>query len=126
MLYRNILLIDDDEDDHEIFLSALENVSDSVNCVTLSNAVIALKKLTSNELQADLIFLDLNMPLMNGQEFLAEIKSRQDLQEIPVIMLSTSASHSTAQQSKDLGAADFITKPDSYDELVRILKTIFV
>ncbi|KAA0992899.1 response regulator [Dyadobacter aurulentus] len=126
MLYRNILLIDDDEDDHEIFLSALENVSHPVNCVTLSNAVIALEKLTRNELKTDLIFLDLNMPLMNGQEFLAEIKSRPDLREIPVIVLSTSASQSTAQQSKDLGAADFITKPDSYDELVRILKTIFV
>jgi CheY-like chemotaxis protein len=126
MPYQNILLIDDDEDDQEIFLSALENVSNSVNCVTISNAVTALEKLSRRELETDLIFLDLNMPLMNGQEFLIELKNRQELRDIPVIILSTSSNVSTVQQSKQLGAADFIKKPDSFDELVHILKSVLI
>jgi CheY-like chemotaxis protein len=124
MLYQNILLIDDDEDDQEIFLSALDNAADSVNCVTLSNAVVAFDKLRKSELPTDIIFLDLNMPLMNGQEFLTEIKKQQDLKHIPVIILSTSSNVSTIQQTKKLGATDFITKPDSFDELVRILRNV--
>ncbi|CAG5068807.1 DNA-binding transcriptional regulator NtrC [Dyadobacter sp. CECT 9623] len=126
MPYQNILLIDDDEDDQEIFLSALENVSNSVNCVTISNAVTALEKLSRRELETDLIFLDLNMPLMNGQEFLIELKNRQELRDIPVIILSTSSNVSTIQHSKQLGAADFIKKPDSFDELVHILKSVLI
>ncbi|KQS26813.1 response regulator [Dyadobacter sp. Leaf189] len=126
MLYQNILLIDDDEDDQEIFLSALENAADSVKCVAFSNAVQAFEKLQKNELDTDIIFLDLNMPLMNGQEFLTQLKKQQDLKDIPVIILSTSSNQNTIQQAKKLGAVDFITKPHSFDDLVQILRRVLV
>src|SRR5688572_5159493 len=126
MLYQNILLIDDDEDDQEIFISALENAADSVKCTALDNAILALEKLRKNEIDTDIIFLDLNMPLMNGQEFLAQIKKQQNLRDIPVIVLSTSANQTTIQQAKKLGASDFITKPHSFDDLVQILRKVLV
>ncbi|WP_031527171.1 response regulator [Dyadobacter crusticola] len=126
MLYQNILLIDDDEDDQEIFLSALENASNTVKCVVLDNAVQAFDKLRKSELDTDIIFLDLNMPLMNGQEFLAQIKKQQDLKDIPVIILSTSSNQAAIQQAKKLGAVDFITKPHSFDDLVQILRRVLV
>ncbi len=121
MAYKNILLIDDDEDDQEIFLTAVEQVSKSTHCIALNGASEALNKLEKKELQPDVIFLDLNMPVMSGQQFLMEIKKNQALKEIPVIIFSTSSHQPTIQLTKTLGAFDFITKPGKYDELVKIL-----
>jgi CheY-like chemotaxis protein len=122
MPFVNLLLIDDDEDDQEIFLTALSGISGSAKCTTFSNAREALEKLAKKHVNPDVIFLDLNMPLMNGQQFLTEIKKIETLKNIPVIIFSTSSQSSTKQQTKELGAYDFITKPDTFAELVQILK----
>ena len=124
MLYRNILLIDDDEDDQEIFRTALENVNLDVSCTSLNNASEALDKLRSNQLQPDLIFLDLNMPVMNGQQFLMEIKNDDELNDIPVVILSTSSHRTTIELTKELGAMDFYSKPDKFEDLIGILKSV--
>jgi CheY-like chemotaxis protein len=121
MAYQNILLIDDDEDDQEIFLEAVREISSEVVCTALSNAPEALQKLGSGELQPDVIFLDLNMPVMSGQQFLAEIKRQPELNSIPVIIFSTSSHAATIALTKEMGAADFITKPGTYNVLVTIL-----
>ncbi|MBA3828772.1 MAG: response regulator [Taibaiella sp.] len=123
MKYRNILLIDDDEDDQEIFLSAVAQLSTSAQCMALPDATDALHKLSSKQISPDVIFLDLNMPVMNGQQFLMEIKKRNDLKNIPVIIISTSAHPQTIELTKDMGAIDFITKPPRYDELITILSS---
>lgn len=124
MQYESILLIDDDIDDQEIFNIALSEVSNSLQCTCLTSAKEALHKLNHNELTADLIFLDLNMPMMSGQEFLKEIKNIDHLKSIPVIIFSTSSNASTIADTKELGAIDFITKPNRFDLLVDILKPI--
>lgn len=124
MSYRNILLIDDDTDDQEIFLSAMEIAVDSVNCIALGNARHALQELTERRITADLIFLDLNMPVMTGQQFLAEFKKLDIFKDIPVIILSTSSNASTILETKELGAKDFITKPQSFSEFITTLKSI--
>lgn len=124
MVYSRILVIDDDVDDQEIFVTALERAAPATECHTFCSGVDALKKLSSGVLVTDIIFLDLNMPVMSGQEFLAEIKRHEALAEIPVIVLSTSAHPPTILQAKALGAADFITKPDKFNDLVDILKRI--
>lgn len=121
MRYRNILLIDDDDEDQEIFLAAVEEVSNLVRCVAFSGATEALIKLIAKDLNPDVIFLDLNMPIMNGQQFLIEIKKNTELKNIPVIIFSTSSHFTTIQLTKKLGASDFITKPAKYDELIKIL-----
>lgn len=122
MFYRNILLIDDDQDDQEIFLAALRSLSDSVLCSVADKANDALSKLSTKNLTADLIFLDLNMPLMSGQEFLKEIKQDDGLKHIPIVIFSTTSNNRTVQETKNLGAHDFITKPDNFDELRTIIK----
>ena len=126
MLYRHILHIDDDEDDQEIFLTALQKVTASVHYTGFINAKKALQQLLTNQLATDLIFLDLNMPEMNGQQFLNEIKKTDHLRNIPVIIFSTSSHPSAITLSKEMGAHDFITKPDSFEELVTKLKTILL
>ena len=124
MAYRNILLIDDDLEDHEIFRSALETLSQNLICNSYTNAKDALATLTANALNPDVIFLDLNMPVMSGQEFLVQVKQIETTKDIPVIIYSTSSNMSTIQLTKELGAVDFITKPDRFDALVDILKPI--
>ena len=124
MLKQNILLIDDDEDDHEIFVTATREISQDIQCSSLFDASEALSKLKNKQINPDLIFLDLNMPVMTGQQFLSAIKSDDELKGIPVIIFSTSSERRTIEQVKKLGAYDFITKPGLYDELVTILKPI--
>ena len=122
MKYKNILLIDDDTDDQDIFLTAVSEISDDVKCLALGNAAEALLQLESKDIFPDAIFLDLNMPVMSGQQFLIEIKKRTQLKNIPVIIFSTSSHYNTIKIMKDLGAHDFITKPNKFDLLVEILK----
>jgi len=122
MNYQKILLIDDDQDDQEIFLTALGKVSHLVSCTAVSSAIKALHLLSSGQLSADVIFLDLNMPVMNGQQFLVQIKKEEALKNIPVIVFSTSSHLPTIRLTKELGAEGFITKPGSLNELCAILR----
>jgi CheY-like chemotaxis protein len=124
MQYSRILLIDDDEDDQELFLLAMKEIAASVECITLDNARSALTQLENRALIADVIFLDLNMPVMTGQQFLSELNKRAALSQIPVIILSTSSNTETIDQARALGAKKFITKPSSFTELKNILHRI--
>lgn len=124
MLYNHILLIDDDCDDQEIFLCALEMVSDAVQCTTLSSAKQALQQLVEGDMQVDVIFLDLNMPGMSGQQFLVEFQKEHSVKHIPVFVLSTSSDVATIQHTKTLGASEFITKPETLYGLVDVLKSV--
>lgn len=124
MKYQHILIIDDDEDDQEIFMTAVKQISGTVRCTGVYDATEALKNLETKETVPDVIFPDLNMPVMNGQQFLTELKKNIELASIPVIIFSTSSHPPTIQVTKDLGATDFITKPAQYDELVNLLRPL--
>jgi CheY-like chemotaxis protein len=117
-LTKTCLLIDDDLDDQEIFMLALEKVDSELRCVVANNGYEGLKYLntTSNPLPS-YIFLDLNMPLMNGKECLIEIKKHSYLKHIPVVIYTTSSLQDDIIQTQKLGASDFITKPSSIPEL---------
>ena len=121
MQYSRVLLIDDDEDDQELFLLAIKEIAASIECTTLSSAHSALTQLETRALVADIIFLDLNMPLMTGQQFLSELNKREGLSRIPVIILSTSSNIETINETKALGARIFITKPSNFTELKNVL-----
>ena len=125
-LPKTCLLIDDDFDDQEIFALALEKVDSEFQCIIANNGYEGLKYLnnTSNVLPS-YIFLDLNMPLMNGKECLIEIKKHSSLKNIPVIIYTTSSLQDDIIQTRKLGAADFITKPSSIPELSRKLAKVF-
>jgi CheY-like chemotaxis protein len=123
MKYQYILHIDDDEEDQEIFLSALNEVPGNFNCIAISDATEALRQLEGKMMRPDVIFLDLNMPVMSGQQFLIELKKNSQLKTIPVVIFSTSSHSVTINLLKELGAHDFITKPERFDELVHILKS---
>ena len=121
MYYKDILLIDDDADDREIFETALRRISAAAGFKAVASAIDALSILRAGH-RPELIFLDLNMPLMNGMQFLKEIKKDTQLKDIPVIVFSTSGSFNSISQAKELGARDYITKPYEIQQLVAILE----
>lgn len=120
----NCFLIDDDVDDQEIFLSVLQTLTPAVHCDTAVNGKEALQKLLGLEVNPDLIFLDLNMPLMNGKQFLVAMKSHDKIKNIPVIILSTSADKESILETKALGAKQFITKPDKFSVWQNTLESV--
>lgn len=120
MRYNDIFHVDDDEDDAEFFLEAVEQISGKIKVSGFYDARQALKKLESG-LLPDAIFLDLNMPIMDGFQFLKEIKSINAFKNIPVIILSTSSHRDIVEATISAGASGFITKPSDYNQLVTIL-----
>ncbi|MBF4465139.1 response regulator [Flavobacterium sp. LC2016-12] len=120
MTYSNILQIDDDSDDCELFMEALESVS-VATYTAIYDPVEALRKLIQREISPDVIFLDLNMPLMSGLEFLTEIKKEEGLKEIPIIIFSTSQLDDIIREAIAHGADDFISKPNNFNDLKKIL-----
>ena len=71
-----------------------------------------------------LILLDLNMPKKDGREALREIKSHPELRKIPVVVLTTSKADIDVAQIYDLGANSFISKPVTFDSLVKVMRIL--
>lgn len=122
-----ILIVDDDPDDQELLQEAIRDVNDSVRCLSAANGEEALRLLqAANPYRPDLIFLDLNMPRMNGKTFLAKIKQLDGLSRIPVVIYTTSKVDDDIEQTRQLGAVHFITKPDSFEGIVREVSVLLV
>jgi CheY-like chemotaxis protein len=121
---KHFLLVDDDEDDRDIFLSVLENVAPEISCTIAPNGFEALNTLNQLSTLPDLVFLDLNMPLMDGKQFLREIQKDSNLKRLNVIVLSTSSDKDTIEQTKALGAKSFLTKPDKYSGWEEAIKEV--
>jgi CheY-like chemotaxis protein len=120
------LLIDDDADDLETFAIALENASVSCRLVTAKNGQEALDLFRAEDnFLPDFVFIDLNMPFMNGKQLLAELKSSKKLQYIPAIIYTTSSHPKDIEETRTLGAAHFLVKPSSIDRLTKLLTKIF-
>jgi two-component system response regulator HydG len=122
-MMKRILLIDDDFEEHEIFSCALEEIEDEVSYMALSSARQAIQALKSFELKPDMIFLDLNMPEMSGEEFIAAFKDCGDLHSIPLIIYSTSLTYSNKSPVWP-GVTYALKKPGSFYELVESLGII--
>jgi CheY-like chemotaxis protein len=122
---KPILLIEDDEVDVMTVKSSLEEIKVVNRLDVASNGEEALKHLRSdkNELPC-LILLDLNMPLMNGIEFLEVFKNDYNLKRIPVVVLTTSKEEQDKIDSYNLGVAGYMVKPVEYIEFVEAMKTI--
>lgn len=121
------MIIDDDVDDQELFVEAIAELNAPFSCETASNGEDGLQKLGDSSYQLpDLIFLDLNMPRLNGKQCLERIKSSVKLRDIPVIIYSTSSQDNDVRDCIALGAVHFLTKPSSFNELCRSLSEILL
>lgn len=123
---KTCLLIDDDRDDQEIFLIALRNCGLPVECQTATTGTGGLDRLDSDpQNKPDCIFLDLNMPGMSGRQCLSEIRKRSYLNEVPVVIYTTSSNPAEIREMKALGATEYITKPPSVKILSNLLSDFF-
>ncbi|MBE8726324.1 response regulator [Flavobacterium hungaricum] len=108
---KTVFLIDDDADDREIFQESLTADHPSVLYEEAENGAAAFEKLKSGSFpKPDLIFLDLNMPVMDGRAFLLQIKADPTFKDIPVIIYSTSSNAADKKFAEENQAAAFLTK----------------
>ncbi len=121
---KRILLVDDDADDQLYFLDAISEISPDLECRVANNGVEALIKIQVPP-PFDVIFLDLNMPIMNGFECLSNLKLLDNYRDIPVVIFTTSKNSQDIQRTKELGASLYFTKPTSFSMLCSKLKKIF-
>ncbi len=120
-----IMLLEDDEIDAITVRRAIKEIDIKNDLVHHSNGEEALEYLQNetNKLPC-LILLDINMPRMNGIEFLEEIKDIDRLKRIPVIVLTTSKEDQDRYNTFNLGISGYMVKPVSYEKFLDVMASI--
>jgi CheY-like chemotaxis protein len=121
-----ILYADDDSDDGELLIEALETIDPSIECHLANDGKHAIQMLTENEDLPDYIFLDVNMPVMDGKNCLRELKKDHRLRDIPVIIYSTTRDEDEISALYELGATGFLPKPNSFAQLCSALERMIL
>ena len=123
---QTVLFIDDDQEDLDLLSEATGFIDASIVRLTARNGLEAIRLLTQpGALLPDLIFLDINMPIMNGMECLAELKKIDQLLHIPIVICSTSLYLNNQQEYESLGADFYLVKPDTLIHTVNALQFVF-
>ncbi|MCO6147475.1 response regulator [Flavobacterium sp. NRK1] len=125
MSLRSCFLIDDDEDDREIFALALKKAKAEFVCTMAKNGKEALLHASKGDFVPGYIFVDLNMPMISGRECVAELKKIDRLADVPVIVYTTSSFDKDIEDLKKMGVNHYLVKPRSFSALATILKTLF-
>ena len=118
-----ILMADDDQEDCLLARIAFEDSAIEGEIHFVENGEELLDYLRNGDLRPDLIMLDLNMPRMDGRKALLEIKSDQQLKDIPVVILTTSRQERDVKFCLGAGASEFKTKPVEIGEWVDVIKS---
>lgn len=122
---KPILLVEDDQVDAMTVKRALKdiNVTNRLDITSNGEEALAFLRNLENE-KPGIILLDLNMPKMNGIEFLQIAKHDDALKKIPVVVLTTSKEEQDKVDSFNLGVAGYMIKPVDYLQFVEVVKTI--
>jgi CheY-like chemotaxis protein len=121
-----VLIADDDIEDREIFLEAIKEIDSSIRCMEVRNGKETLDVLTKElVVLPNYVFLDINMPILDGKACLGKMKAHPMLKSIPVIMYSTSFNPEEIRECYRMGAKKFITKPGSFVDLLASLEPVF-
>jgi CheY-like chemotaxis protein len=122
---RLIFYCDDDEDDLMMFCDTMKEIDPSITCITFRESEKALLKLSETSFHPDMIFLDINMPKVNGIEMLAILKQTKALRDTPIIMYTTSTYVNEINQCIELGANQVLTKLfDPRDTMWQLRETV--
>jgi CheY-like chemotaxis protein len=120
----HILYIDDDLEDREIFKEAISEIEPSYVCNVATDGQQGIVALEDFVVMPDFIFVDVNMPVMNGRQFLEKVKSTPRLRSIPVIMYSTTSYSQERAEYFNMGAKDVLVKPNTFHDICQLLKTV--
>lgn len=122
---QHVLLADDDEDDQLLFQEAVRELPSLIHLSMARDGEETLTLLNSMTLLPDLLFLDLNMPIVNGLECLQKIKSDPRLRKLPVVIFSTSSFPGNINRVYELGAHLYIRKPNDFTTFKRVIHHVF-
>jgi CheY-like chemotaxis protein len=128
----NIIITDDDADDHDFFKSALKNVKivgHNIRSVYNGNELMDIllrrgRYRRRKDVKPDFIVLDLNLPVLDGFAALQEIKSQDHLKDIPVFILTTSNDQKDKVKCAEMGCSGFYTKPSELTEWEHVIEDI--
>ncbi len=127
-----VIIAEDDPDDRLLISDALHQACPEADVRFVIDGAEMLDYLyhrgkysgEKNAPHPELVLLDLNMPKKSGMEVLQTIKKDEALRAIPVVVLTTSRSPDHVIKSYELGGNGYITKPESYNELVEIMRSL--
>jgi two-component system, chemotaxis family, response regulator Rcp1 len=124
-----VLLVEDDPADVELTQYTIAKSKVWIDLHTVGDGVEALAFLRREGKYADaprpdLILLDLNMPRMDGREFLSELRANSHIKAIPVVVLTTSQTDEDIFKSYELGANCYITKPVGLAEFAKVVGAV--
>ena len=123
-MIKHVILADDDEDDCYIFTHVMSQLDKKVKITCVNNCYDLLDHMKKKG-HPDVIFLDLNMPGMHGMECLRELKAHDKLQNLPVVVYSTSTNPKDMKDALQEGASGYITKSGSIVNLKEQLRKVF-
>jgi len=122
---KPILLVEDDQVDVMTVKRALKDLHVTNPLVERENGDGALAYLRdTRNARPCIILLDLNMPVMNGIEFLQVVKNDSELKRLPVVVLTTSEEQQDKVNSFNLGVAGYMAKPVDYRQFVEVMRSI--
>lgn len=120
---KTVLLVEDNEADIFLAQEVLEDIGSDIDLVVAYNGIEAIDFLEHQE-KPNLIILDLNMPKMDGREFLKYVRGHENFKHIPVIVLTTSESKKDIISSYSFHANSYIVKPIDLDDFYDLLKDL--
>jgi CheY-like chemotaxis protein len=120
----SILLAEDNPADVYLIEEALREHGVNFNIHVAEDGEAAIRLLSKDEIQPDIVLLDLNMPKRSGSEVLDRLRAKPGAADIPVIILTSSDSPSDREEAMRLGATRYIRKPTGLDEFIQIGATI--
>jgi CheY-like chemotaxis protein len=119
------LIAEDDDEDFEIFSTAIEEVSIAIVLSRAENGSVLMKKLNEIDTLPDILFMDILMPYIDGRECLRMIRSDKKFDSLPIIMFSSMSDDFSIDYCFREGSNFFLLKPNSIPELVNELERIF-
>jgi CheY-like chemotaxis protein len=130
--YSTILVADADQNDVFFIRRAFQKSGITYPVVHVPDGQEAIDYLKGEAAYADrtryplpgLLLLDLKMPKVDGFDVLAWLKSRPELKELPVVVLSSSSREDDIQRARQLGAADYLVKPADFDDLLSLAQDV--
>lgn len=122
-----IILADDDQDDRDFFRDAISDIEVDCFLEFCENGIALIDRLNNETLHLpDIVFLDLNMPMLSGLDTLEKIRKDSRFSKIPIIAIySTSSDQKDRERSLLIGADAYITKPSDFEFLKELLRKIF-
>lgn len=125
VINKPILLVEDDQVDTMTVMRALKEIHVTNPLVHVENGEEGVRYLQDPESERPcIILLDLNMPIMNGIEFLHVVKRDDQLKRIPVVVLTTSDEQQDKVNSFNMGVAGYMAKPVDYRQFVEVMRSI--